>query len=246
MSRIFITGSSDGLGKLAATILLKQGHSVVLHARNSERAEHTLHEVPGAERVLVADLSNKDEIKKLASEANATGRFDAVIHNAGVYRVSNQVTFVVNSLAPYMLTCLMDKPQRLIYLSSGLHMQGSPEMSVKAYNEGRFNYSDTKLHVILLAKAISRKWSRVYANSVNPGWVPTKMGGSSAPDDLYKGAETQAWLAVSGDPEALVSGKYFFHKKEKQSLSVANDEKVQELFLSLCENITAIPFPSGN
>ena len=70
--------------------------------------------------------------------------------------------------------------------------------------------------MVLLAKAIARKWHGVYANAVNPGWVPTKMGGAGAPDDLQKGAETQSWLAISNDPEALVSGRYFFHRKEKE------------------------------
>jgi NAD(P)-dependent dehydrogenase (short-subunit alcohol dehydrogenase family) len=41
MSRIFITGSSDGLGFMAAQLLVEQGHSVVLHARNAQRAEET-------------------------------------------------------------------------------------------------------------------------------------------------------------------------------------------------------------
>ena len=137
----------------------------------------------------------------------------------------------------------MERPQRLIYLSSGLHMQGKHEMNLKTYQDGRYNYADSKLHVILLAKAISHRWPGIFANAVNPGWVPTKMGGPSAPDDLQKGAETQSWLAVSNDNETQVSGRYFFHKKEKQSLSVADDLTVQENFLTLCEQITGISFP---
>jgi len=240
MSRIFITGSADGLGLLAAQLLISQGHKVVLHARNTERGNHALLKAPGTETVLTADLSLMEETKRLAEEANASGTFDAVIHNAGVYRVSNPVTFAVNSLAPYILTCLMNRPQRLIYLSSGLHMQGKQEISMTAFREGKYNYGDTKLHVILLAKAISRKWPGVFANAVNPGWVPTKMGGAFAPDDLLKGAETQAWLAVSDDKEAKVTGRYFFHKREKNYLPVADNVELQDKFLELCREITGV------
>ena len=245
MARILITGSADGLGRIAARILVSQGHNVMLHARNPLRAQEAMKAVPGAENVLTADLSKTEEIISLAEQANSTGRFDAVIHNAGVYRVSNTITFAVNSLAPYILTSMMFRPERLIYLSSGLHMQGSSVMSLEAWHQGRFNYSDTKLHVILLAKIIAAKWKGIYANAVNPGWVPTKMGGAGAPDDLMKGAETQSWLAVSNEPEAQVSGRYFFHKKERNYSSLADNISLQEKFISLCEQITGIRFPEG-
>lgn len=242
MSRILITGSTDGLGKLAAIQLINQGHRVVIHARNVERKNLASHELPGAENILIADLSNVEETKNLAHQANSLGRFDAVIHNAGIYQKPNAVTFAVNSLAPYILTCAMEKPERLIYLSSGLHMHGKSDFSIKTYNHENFNYSDTKLQVILLCKAISRKWHSVYANAVNPGWVPTKMGGPAAPDDLMKGMETQVWLATSNDPDARVSGRYFFHRQEKQCHPAAADISLQEKFLSLCEQITSIRF----
>jgi NAD(P)-dependent dehydrogenase (short-subunit alcohol dehydrogenase family) len=240
MSRIFITGSADGLGLMAAQLLIAQGHKVMLHARNTERAALALQKAAGAENVLVADLSDMEATKRLAEEANKSGTFDAVIHNAGVYRVSNPVTFTVNSVAPYILTCMMNRPRRLIYLSSGLHMHGKPEINTKAFKEGQYNYSDTKLHVILLAKAIFRKWPEILANAVNPGWVPTKMGGAGAPDDLQKGVETQAWLAVSDEKEAKVSGRYFFHKKEKYYNPAADNVELQEKFVELCREITGV------
>ena len=136
MARVFITGSADGLGQMAAALLVKQGHRVVLHARNAERARHAMSRVPGAEGVLVADLSRIEEIKGLATEANSSGHFDAVIHNAGVYQVSEHdqsvdglpLLFAVNSLAPYILTAMIQKPERLVYLSSGMHLQGSSKL----------------------------------------------------------------------------------------------------------------------
>lgn len=241
MARILITGSADGLGHLAAKLLVHEGHRVVLHARNKERGKKALDNVPGAETVLTADLADIEETKRLADEANALGTFDAIIHNAGVYRTSGNLIFLVNTLAPYILTCLMNRPERLIYLSSGLHMQGNPRL--KGFDTGSVSYSDSKLHVVLLTKAVARKWQGVYANALDPGWVPTKMGGPGAPGSLEKGFQTQAWLAVSNDKEASVSGRYFYHKKEKHYLPEADDLVVQERFLQLCEEVCGVRFP---
>jgi len=244
MARIFITGSSDGLGSMAAKLLADQGHKVVLHARNPERGRQALVKVTGAEKVLIADLSSAEETKKLAGEVNALGHFDAVIQNAGVYQVPDKLIFAVNTLAPYILTCLIQKPDRLIYLSSGMHLQGDPGLRDFSKDTGRYSYSDSKLHDVILSMAVARKWPGVYSNAVNPGWVPTRMGGRSAPDSLEKGAETQAWLAVSDDKEAKVSGRYFYHMMEKQFLPEAGDPVVQEKFLAMCEEISGIGFPS--
>jgi NAD(P)-dependent dehydrogenase (short-subunit alcohol dehydrogenase family) len=243
MAKIFITGSADGLGQMAATLLISQGHQVVLHARNPVRGEEALKRVPTAAKVLIADLSDFEETKKLAADVNALGRFDAVIHNAGVYQTSNKQIFAVNTLAPYILTALIQKPARLIYLSSGMHMQGHSNLNHFISDTDRINYSDSKLHVVLLAKAVARRWPTVLSNAVDPGWVPTKMGGASAPDDLEKGFQTQAWLAVSTDQQAQVSGRYFFHQKQKQHAAEANEISLQEKFLALCEQITGISFP---
>ena len=214
MARIFITGSADGLGQLAANALIAQGHKVVLHARNATRGREALAKVPGAETVVTADLTNIDETIQLSEKVNALGRFDAIIHNAAVYNASAKELFAVNTLAPYILTCLIQKPKRLIYLSSDMHEGGRSKLDNFNTNISGINYSDTKLHVLMLCKAVARKWSDVYANALNPGWVPTKMGGGGAPDDLKKGYETQVWLAVSNDEKAKVSGHFFYHQKQ--------------------------------
>lgn len=125
-----------------------------------------------------------------------------------------------------------------------MHLQGDSGLKNLSYDTGRYDYSDSKLHDVILAMAVARKWPDVYSNAVNPGWVPTKMGGRSAPDDLERGAETQAWLAVSNDKEAKVSGRYFYHMKEKHFQPDAGDSVLQEKFLALCEDISGIGFPS--
>jgi NAD(P)-dependent dehydrogenase (short-subunit alcohol dehydrogenase family) len=245
MARIFITGSSAGLGQLAAELLINQGHQVVLHARNEKRARDVLESIPDAEAVLICDLANIEETKQLAAEINALGHFDAVIHNAGINRGSGQEILAVNTLAPYILTCLIQKPQRLIYLSSNMHWHGDPSVKHITSGKGNISYSDSKLHVVLLTKAVAHKWPEVYANAINPGWVPTKMGGRSAPDDLEKGFETQAWLAVSNDNEAKVSGRYFFHKRETDSHSATDNTAFQEEFLAACEQLTGVRLSQG-
>lgn len=239
MAKIFITGSADGLGQLAASRLIGEGHSVVLHARNETRAAYAIKKVPGAEKVLLADLSEKSEVIHLAEEVNAEGPFNAIIHNAGAFHTSQEQIFRVNTLAPYILTCLIRKPERLIYMSSQMHMHGHPNL--EKFGSGQISYSDSKLHDVLLAKAVARKWPDVYSNAVNPGWVPTKMGGAGARDNLQKGFETQVWLAVGDD--AAVSGRYYFHRKESRYLKEADSVELQDRFLEACEGITGISFP---
>jgi NAD(P)-dependent dehydrogenase (short-subunit alcohol dehydrogenase family) len=245
MARIFITGSADGLGALAAKELIAAGHTVVLHARNTLRAAEALQNTPGAETVLTAELSSIEETQQLAHDVNALGTFDAIIHNAGVYQVAAQTIFAVNTLAPYVLTSLIDKPKRLIYLSSGMHLQGRPNFEHFSLDTRRISYSDSKLHVLMLSMAVARLWPDVYANTLDPGWVPTKMGGQGAPDDLEEGYETQVWLATDNDSNALASGRYFYHKKQRSYNVLAADWKLQDQFLHVCEEITGVTFPRG-
>ena len=244
-ARVFITGSADGLGLLAAKDLAEHGHSVTLHARSKERAQDAFDQVPGAERFLTGDLSKMDETKELGSRANEVGPFDAIIHNAAVYQAPAKEIFKVNILAPYVLTCLIQRPERLIYLSSGMHMSGHARLDSFRTDISRTTYSDSKLYMVMLCKAIARKWPEVFANALDPGWVPTKMGGKDAPDDLQKGYETQMWLAVSDDPQAKVSGRYFHHKQEAPYNPQADDVQLQDRFLHLCKEVTGIAFPQA-
>src|ERR1700721_1026372 len=142
MARVFITGSSDGLGRMAAQLLLEQGHSVVLHARNQQRGQEAMSAVPGAETAVIGDLTSITETRKVAEDVNALGPFDAVIHNAGIgYREPRRIAtedglshlFAVNTLAPYILTALIQRPKRLVYLSSGLHQNRDASLTVPAW-----------------------------------------------------------------------------------------------------------------
>jgi NAD(P)-dependent dehydrogenase (short-subunit alcohol dehydrogenase family) len=243
MARVFVTGSADGLGQLAAKALIADGHKLVLHARNEKRGRDAAAKVPGAETVLMADLSSIDETKELAENVNALGHFDAVIHNAAVYRTSGDEILKVNTLAPYILTCLIERPKRLIYMSSGMHMQGRAKLESFKTDASQITYSDSKLHVVMLCFAVARRWPEVYANVLDPGWVPTKMGGAGAPDSLQKGYETQVWLATSDDEKAKVSGRYFHHLKVTRNNGEADDVALQERFLHVCSEVTGVSLP---
>jgi NAD(P)-dependent dehydrogenase (short-subunit alcohol dehydrogenase family) len=256
MARIFITGSSDGLGLMAAQLLIERGHRVVLHARNEDRAGAARKLVPQSEAVVVGDLSSMSQTRSVAEQVNRLGTFDAVIHNAGVgYREPRRNdtedglprVFAVNTLAPYMLTALIEKPKRLVYLSSGMHHGARADLEdltwVKRRWQGSEAYAESKLHDVLLAFAIARLWQGVLSNALEPGWVPTKMGGSGAPDDLDQAHRTQAWLAVSEDPKALVTGEYFYHLKPRAANPAARDVKLQEGLLKACQALCAIEIP---
>jgi NAD(P)-dependent dehydrogenase (short-subunit alcohol dehydrogenase family) len=253
MSKVLITGSSDGLGLMAAQRLLTAGHEVILHARNQGRARDAMTAAPNANGVVVGDLASIAETRGLADQANRLGPFDAVIHNAGVGNRERRIEtvdglehiFATNVLAPYLLTALMKRPKRLIYLSSGMHRGGDPDLTDLQWKRRRWNgtqaYSDSKLFDAVLALALARRWPAVRSNAVDPGWVATKMGGRGAPDDLDRGSETQAWLAVSQDPDATVSGAYFYHKKPQRIHPAASDVNVQDGLLSACEELTGTP-----
>jgi NAD(P)-dependent dehydrogenase (short-subunit alcohol dehydrogenase family) len=251
MARFFITGSSDGLGSLAAKRLVAQGHQVVLHARNAERARDASAACPGAEAVLVADLSSVDETKALAAEANKLGPYDAVIHNAGVFLGMERVPgksgmptlFTVNTLAPYLLTCLMARPKRLVYVSSSMHTGGHPNTNTKRERLLASEYSDTKLHNVMLAHAFARRWPDVGSYAVDPGWVPTKMGGPSAPGRVEDGIDTFVMLAL-GEGEADWSrGGYFVNSQQRQPSAVAEDVQLQDQLLAELAEISDVRVP---
>jgi NAD(P)-dependent dehydrogenase (short-subunit alcohol dehydrogenase family) len=250
--RIFITGSTDGLGRGAAGLLMAEGHDVVLHARTRERASVLSDLAPAAAGVVIGDLASAAETRDLADQVNQIGRMDAVIHNAGVFLEPSRATtadghpttLAVNTLAPYLLTALTGRPDRLIYLSSGLHHAGAGSLRDIDWTGRPWNarqaYSESKLQVVALALTLARAWPDVLSNAVDPGWVPTKMGGPAATGDLELGYLTQTWLAVSTDAAATVSGGYWYHRQRREPAAEARDPAFQDQLMDRLAALTGI------
>jgi NAD(P)-dependent dehydrogenase (short-subunit alcohol dehydrogenase family) len=258
MARILITGSSDGLGLAAAQRLIAKGHSVVLHARNAERAKDATTACPGAETVVTGDLSSLSETKKMAEEINKLGAFDAIIHNAGLYRGPFRKTAegipalaAVNTVAPYVLTALVNRPKRLVFLSSEMHKYGAPELDdvlwtkrgEAAYSENAA-YCASKLHNVMFAKAFARRWPDVKSNALDPGWVATKMGGSSATESIDAAVESYVMLAEGEEELAKKSGCYFHpSKRQGEPHKATEEEQAQDKLLEICAEFSGVKLP---
>ena len=216
---------------MAAQTLLADGHDVVVHARNADRLKAMRDLQDRGAAAVVGDLSDPDETRRLAADVNDLGRMDAVIHNAGVY--GSPEVLPVNVVAPYLLTALLDRPERLIYLSSGLHYRGRARLADIDWSGYRTpgSYPDSKLFVTTLAMLVARTWPEVFSNAVDPGWVPTKMGGVGASDDLRLGHLTQEWLATSDDPEARSTGGYWYHQRRREPHAMVHDQRFQDELL---------------
>jgi NAD(P)-dependent dehydrogenase (short-subunit alcohol dehydrogenase family) len=255
VSRIFITGSSTGLGLTAGELLINQGHQVVLHARNAARADDAKRALPGAEAVVTGDLETIAGARSVAVQVNALGRFDAVIHNAAVgYREGHHITvdglphvFAINTLAAYILTALIERPKRLVYLSSGMHHHADAQLDDILWRKRRWNgstaYAESKLHDAMLASAVARRWPDVLSNALEPGWVPTRMGGPGASDDMDQAHLTQAWLAAGEDPNAQTTAGYFFHLKPREPNPQSRDMALQDRLFDICKEISGVEIP---
>ncbi|AEF46323.1 NAD-dependent epimerase/dehydratase [Serratia sp. AS12] len=239
MSRIFITGSADGLGRAAAETLLGEGHQVIVHVRKPGRLHGVRDLLDRGALAVTGDLSDLQQTREVAEQVNRLGRPDAVIHNAGVFTGSQ--VLAVNVIAPYLLTALIARPARLVYLSSSMHFDGRAALEkVDWRGQAAVSYSDSKLFVTALAAAVARRWPGVVSSAVDPGWVPTKMGGENAPDDLRLGHLTQEWLVTSTDAQAGVSGGYWHHQRRLEPHAAARDPVFQDALLAELERVTGV------
>ncbi|WP_405519657.1 SDR family NAD(P)-dependent oxidoreductase [Streptomyces canus] len=235
MALILVTGAAAGLGRDTASALADDGHDVVVHVRNPARLADA-EDTGRWKGVITGDLADLDEIRDVARQAGGFGRFDAVIHNAGTMNTRDAGT--VNTVAPYVLTALMAKPAKLVHLSSSMHRGGSTDLRRLA--AGSASYDDSKLWVTTLALAFASRWEGTTSHAVDPGWVPTRMGGAGAPDDLTEGHRTQVWLATHDDVTPSTGG-YWYHRRTQTPHPAARDEEFQARLIRFLESHTGVP-----
>ena len=257
MARILITGSAQGLGKAAAVRLLDDGHDLVAHARDHDRAAALSDLTRRGANVVVGDLASEEQTRRVADQVNRLGRMDAIIHNAGVYGDAQRTpgpeghprVLAVNTLAPYLLTGLIEPPDRLIYLTSDMHVSGDDSLHDLDWTGRRWNstqaYCDSKLFVTALALAVARCWPSVISHAVDPGWVPTRMGGPGATDNLEQGHLTQTWLATTDDPQATASGQVWHHHSPAPVADAARDPAFHSRLLIRLADLTGYELPDN-
>lgn len=255
--RMLVTGSTEGIGAGVAAALEAAGVEVVRHARNEERATRLRASTPGVGDVVVGDLASLDSTRDLARRITDAGPFEAVVHNAGwsppgperpLTADGIEATFQVNALSLYVLLASTPLPPRVVLVSSDSITRATLDPDDLQHRQGWTTpaaYADSKLAGTAIVFALGRRRPDVLATAAHPGWVQTKMSaGSAAPLSIEQGADTPTWLAVSDDPEALVSGAFYVDRARTVLNPQAADESLQERLLQVCADLTGITFPS--
>lgn len=240
MGRILVTGATDGLGKLTAKTLLNHGHDVIIHARNQARLPSVRDLIEHGAEPVVADFSKPDEIHRLLDKLERRAPIDVVIHNAGV--LTGPTLLPVNAVAPYLVTARMSGAARHIYLSSGYHLRGSVDLSGVDWSGTRAtrNYDDSKLFVTALMAATARLRPSVLAHAVDPGWMPTKLGGAAATGELALGVATQVWIAETRDSAVFNSGQYWRYQTPRSVHPAVRDARFQDELLDSLRAFTGV------
>lgn len=258
MARVFVTGSSQGIGAEAAGQLVAHGHEVVVHGRNADRTRAALDAVPGAQGAVTGALDNLQGTRALAADAAARGPFDVVIHNAAVgpdtpERVEtadgHELLFQVNVIAPYLLTCLMPPPARIVYVGSDASDQGGLHLDDVDWRERAWDrwgaYNDSKLYVAMLALEVAHRMPGTRSNVVHPGWVRTRMGGAGAQIELADGADSLVWLAVSDVGLASGTGHFVYRRSARPLNPIAADADARARLMTLLARTTGVTLPDA-
>lgn len=257
MARILVTGSAQGIGAQAARDLNSQGHNVVVHARSEERRQAAAQANPRASAVIIGQFDSLASTRVFADAACEQGKYDAVIHNAALGpRFEDrhdtidglEQVFHVNVVTPYLLTCLMPLPSRLIYVGSDAHEYGQFRLDDVNWTARDWDpkqaYADSKLLLTMLAMEVAFRYPTVHVNTVHPGWVQTAMGGPNATKSLSGGADSIVWLATSDDDVARGSGHYIVDREVNTVHPLAHDADARGALVSMLEDITGESLPS--
>ena len=240
MATVCITGSTDGIGLAAARQLLADGHSLVVHARSQERGQEVLAELTGDVRLVVGDLADLDQVRALAPQIGAV---DALVHNAGISHPAGgaglEQIFVVNALAPHLLTALLaDRiAHRLVFLGSGMVARGTvdPARLGTARSQGQA-YADSKAVDVALGLGWGRRLPHLRTGAVDPGWVRTKLAGADAPGDVRSGGARVALAAA--DP--AWPGGYTLGARPARTPAALTDPRLQDTLMDALDRLAGL------
>ncbi len=251
MTKILVTGSSDGIGKETARQLAAGGAHVIVHGRSEERAAGAAREV-GAAGIWVCDFGSLADVRRAAGQWPEG--IAVLINNAGVYLQERQTTtdgfettFQVNHLAPFLLTHLvlpgLAAGARIINVSSQVHV-GAEMAWDDLMGEKRFSgydaYAQSKLANLLFTRALAQRQKKATVNALHPGVIGTRLlrggfaGMSGSP--LARGAETPVYLATAKEVEG-VTGSYFVNRRETRPSSRALDGAAAQRLWDLSERL---------
>ncbi len=229
---IMITGSTDGIGKLAATKLAQSGLQIILHGRNPEKLSTVLEEIKsttGNQNITgyVADFSNLDDVKSMVAkikEGNAS--IDVLVNNAGIFKTENTIAengidirMVVNYLAPVVLTNgllpLLQKGNspRIINLSSAAQATVSATSFAKnsklSHNDA---YAQSKLAILLWSFYLAKQQPNIVTIALNPGSLLNTKMVKEAYGKFWSSADKGADIIIDLATNSAYddsSGKYF-------------------------------------
>jgi NAD(P)-dependent dehydrogenase (short-subunit alcohol dehydrogenase family) len=223
---VFITGSTDGIGLLTAKTLSDQGHKVILHGRSAAKLDAAARDIGGTPSTFQADLSSLTETVDLARAVlDKHDHIDVLINNAGVLKAGDpilpngqDIRFVVNTLAPYVLTQallpVIPKDGRILNLSSAAQAPVSAEaMKGEIRLDDMGAYAQSKRAITIWSQELAKELPQGPAVfPVNPGSLlaskMVKEGFGIAGNDLQIGADILCKLALE-DSFASETGKYW-------------------------------------
>jgi retinol dehydrogenase 14 len=249
---IFVTGSTDGIGRETARQLGELGARLLVHGRDAERVEAVVAQLQAQDvstEGFVADFASLREVRRLATEvAEAVPRLDVLINNAGLYLEERQLsqdgyemTFAVNHLAPFLLTNLLlpllsaAPAARIINVSSGTHRSGYLDWAdlqgEEAY-DGYQAYALSKLCNVLFTFELAERLAGrpITVNCLHPGVVDTKLLHAGIPGsrgaDVREGARTPVYLAASSTLES-VTATYFSERRPQRPAGIVYDTRIR-------------------
>lgn len=277
-----VTGATSGIGKVIATALAAQGAQLLVAGRNKTKTQQVVREMRAETcneniQFLLADFSDLQQVRHLADVfTERYERLDVLVNNAGAFfnrrRMTPygvEMTFLVNHLAPFLLTNrLLDilrasAPARIINVSSDAHQYDTmnfDDLSFQRSYAGMKAYARSKLANVLFTYELSRRLAGtgVRVNAVHPGHVATDIWRSNFPvvGPLLKwvmglfaltpeeGADNSIYLASSPEVEG-VTGKYFVKREAAPSSPVSYDEQVARRLWEISQQLVAVPDKSS-